>query len=163
MPRRFHCRRIVHAFPTPSGARGPAVAFGERFARRMAAALAGLGVFAAVAVVAQGRWPAFAAVACCLALSPWFRGRALRDERRRRGALEDERDVALRAHGERAFRAAASAAVAVLAVALAIPPLREALLSGPPLRLPGLLLCALVAADLAGHLAVASAYRRARR
>ena len=49
-----------------------------------------------------------------------------------------------------------------LAIALAISPVREALFA-EPLKVPGLLLLGIIAANVAGHLVVAVLYRRDRR
>ena len=138
------------------------MSFGERFARTWAAGLAGLGLFTLMALVAApgGLFPLLA-VAQVLALSAYFRRRALHDAAHRRRALEDERDRALLALGDRAFRLAASTWMVGMALALGIVPSRELLLA-PPLRLPGLLLLGVIVAQLAGHGAVAVAYRRDR-
>lgn len=142
---------------------GPHVApmqgFGERFARGSAWGLAGLGLFCAVAVVGQGSMVSFVAVALVLALSHWFRRRAMYDQQRRNEAMEDERDQAIVARGDRAFRLASSAGIVALAVVLAVPAARAPLLA-EALRLPGLLVLVLIAANLAGHCAVARAYAR---
>ena len=136
--------------------------FGERFARNSAMGMAGLGLFAAIAVVMQGGLFPFVAVALCLALSYWFRRRALGEEARRGRTLEDERDRDFLARGDRGFRFAASAWMVGLAIALAISPVREALFA-EPLKVPGLLLLGIIAANVAGHLVVAVLYRRDRR
>ncbi|AKC85940.1 hypothetical protein [Pseudoxanthomonas suwonensis] len=135
-------------------------AFGERFARNWAAGMAGLGLFTAIAVVVgPGRLFPFAAVVPVLALSWGFRRRALYDEARPRRILEDERDHAFLARGDRGFRLAASAWMVGVAVALAIAPLRELLLA-QPLRLSGVLVLGVIAANVVAHLVVAVSYRR---
>lgn len=136
-------------------------AFGERFARNAAAGMAGLGLFAAIAVVVQGGLFPFVSTAACLALSYFFRRRARQDEAGGRRAVEDERDRAFVARGDRVFRLAASIWMVGLAAALAVPPVRE-VLSGPALRVPGLLLLGVAVANAAGHATVAALYRRDR-
>lgn len=133
--------------------------FGERFARASAWGLAGLGLFCAVAVVGQGSVVSFAAVVLVLALSHWFRRRAMYDQQRRNEAMEDERDRAIVARGDRVFRLASSVGIVALAVLLAIPAARAPLLA-EAMRLPGLLVLVLIAANLACHCAVARAYAR---
>lgn len=135
-------------------------AFGERFARNTAAGMAGLGLFAAIAVVVQGGLFPFVSTAACLAMSYFFRRRARQEEGGRR-AVEDERDRAFIACGDRVFRLAASTWMVGLAVALALPPVRDALWV-PALRVPGLLLLGVAAANVAGHATVAALYRRDR-
>lgn len=135
-------------------------AFGERFARNSAAGMAGLGLFTMVVVVAgQGWWFPLAAVVQVLVLSSHFRRRALYDAAHPRRALEDERDHAYLARGDRGFRVAASLWMVSMALALAIAPVRELLLV-QPMRLPGLLVLGVIVASIAGHLVVAYAYRR---
>lgn len=138
---------------------GDGQGFGERFAWTMAAAMGGLGLFAFGAVVGQGAWFPFVAVVLILAMSYGFRRRMMHDRQRRNETMQDERDLPILARGDRAFRSAASLCTILLAVALSSPPLREALLA-PSLRLPGLLLIGLIVANIAGHVAVALAYRR---
>lgn len=136
-------------------------AFGERFARNSAWGMAGLGLFTAVAVVAQGgSFPFIAAVACVL-LSYGFRRRARQEEERRNRALEDERDREFLARGNRGFRLAASLWMVCMGVALAFPPIRELVLQ-PPLRLPGLMVLGVIVANIADHTVVAMLYRRDR-
>lgn len=137
-------------------------AFGEGFARNWVAGMAGLGLFTAMAVVAgQGRLFPLAAVVLVLALSSRFRWRALHDAAHPRRALEDERDRAFLARGDRGFRFAASLWMVGMALALVIAPARELLLAAP-LRLPGLLVLGVIVSGVAGHLVVVRAYRRDR-
>ncbi|WP_372012374.1 hypothetical protein [Pseudoxanthomonas sp. 10H] len=137
-------------------------AFGERFAYNWAAGMAGLGLFTATVVVSeQPRLFPLAAVAVVLALSSRFRRRALHDAGHPRRALEDERDRAFLARGDRGFRTAASLWMVGIAFALATGPVREPLLAQPA-RLPGLLVLGVVVANVVGHLRVAGAYRRDR-
>ena len=131
----------------------PGLGFGQRFARNMAGGLAGIGLFCMQTVVVDGgRFP-FVAVTLFLLLSYWFRRRAMLDERRRDETLEDERDRAILASGDRAFRFVASMGFVVIALVLALPSVRPILLE-VPLRLPGLLLMGLIVANVAGHAAV---------
>lgn len=145
-----------------AGGRHEPLAFGERYARNWAAGMAGLGVFTAMAVVVgEGRpFPLVAAV-LVLALSSGFRRRALYDEARPRRTLEDERDRAFLARGDRGFRFAASAWMVGMAVALALTPSRELILA-QPLRLPGVLVLGVIAANVVAHLVVLVSYRRDR-
>ncbi|TDK26121.1 hypothetical protein E2F46_05860 [Luteimonas aestuarii] len=136
--------------------------FGERFALNSTWGLAGLGAFCAIAVVKQGSLFSFIAVLLVLFLSHWFRRRAMHDQQRRNEAMEDERDSAIASRGDRAFRVTASIGIVALALALAIPAMRGPLLE-VALRLPGVLLLALIAANLVGHVVVAHAYVRERR
>jgi hypothetical protein len=133
--------------------------FGERFARGSVWGLAGLGLYCAVAVVGQGSTTSFVAVVLVLALSHWFRRRAMRDQQRHHEAMEDERDRAIVVRGDQAFRLASSIGIVALAVALAIPAMRASLLV-ETLRLPGVVVLVLIVANLAGHLAVVRAYAR---
>ena len=135
--------------------------FGERFARNTALGMSGLALFAAIAVVVQGGVFPFLSTAACLALSYFFRRRARQEESYGRRAIEDERDGALLARGDRVFRIAASIWMVCLALALASPPVREALMA-PALRVSGLLLLGVTVANVAGHATVASLYRRDR-
>ncbi|UNK57936.1 hypothetical protein MNQ95_02155 [Pseudoxanthomonas daejeonensis] len=137
------------------------VAFGERFARNAVLGMAGLGLFIAVAVVAQGNVVAFIGSVIVQALSHFFRRRALYDAQRGRHALEDERDRTLLARGDGMFRLVASTWMVGLAIALAVPSLREMLLA-PSLRVSGMLLLGVVVANIAGHGAVSVHYRRNR-
>lgn len=136
-------------------------AFGERFAQGQAAGMLGLALFTLVSVVMHGSMFPFIASAGVLAMSHGFRRRFAAEEKRRSRALEDERDHAITAHGNQAFRFAASAWMVGLGIALAVPALREPLLA-VPLRVPGLLLLGVMAANVAGHAAVAWLYRRDR-
>ena len=72
-----------------------AIGFGERFARNSMWGMAGIGMFCAVAVVMQGAVFPFLAVVLTMALSHWFRRRAMQEQRRRNETLEDERDRAV--------------------------------------------------------------------
>ncbi|WP_299342751.1 hypothetical protein [uncultured Pseudoxanthomonas sp.] len=135
--------------------------FGERFARNSALGMSGLALFAAIAVVVQGGVFPFLSTTACLAMSYFFRRRARQEEADRRRAIEDERDDVLLARGDRTFRIAASMWMVGLAIALAWPPVREALLA-PALRVPGLLLVGVTVANVAGHATVAALYRRDR-
>ncbi|MCW4453732.1 hypothetical protein OK348_02840 [Flavobacterium sp. MXW15] len=139
--------------------RGMAAPFGERFAWSMASGMAGLGLFTLVAVVWQGSLFPLLAVVVVLPLSHGFRRRALFDARRHRGVLEDERDAAILAAGDRAFRLAASTLGMGLALALLVPAVRAWLLAAPA-TLTGMLLLGLIAANAAAHVAVALRYRR---
>lgn len=141
-----------------------AQSFGERFAWTMAAATGGLALFTWVAVVRQGAWfPFLSALLCAAMLSlPVYRRRMLRHEQRRNETLEDERDRSILATGDRVFRAATVAWVVVLAIVLVVPASQAGLLA-TPLRLPGVMLLGLMLSMLAGHVAVAMAYRRASR
>jgi uncharacterized membrane protein len=96
-----------------------------------------------------------------LALSYWFRRRAMFDEQRRDEVMEDERDRAILASADRAFRITASICMVVIAAALAIPRM-HALLDVDSLRLPGLLLLCLIAANIAAHASVLRGYVRER-
>ena len=136
-------------------------AFGERFARNTALGMSGLALFAAIAVVVQGGVFPFLSTAACLALSYFFRRRARQEESNGRRAIEDERDGVLLARGDRVFRIAASIWMVCLAIALAWPPVREALMA-PALRVSGLLLLGVTVANVAGHATVAALYRRDR-
>ena len=136
-------------------------AFGERFARNTAFGMSGLALFAAIAVVVQGGLFPFLSTAACLAMSYFFRRRARQEEASGRRAIEDERDGVLLARGDRVFRIAASVWMVCLALALACPPVREALMA-PALRVPGLLLLGVTVANVAGHATVAALYRRDR-
>jgi len=137
-------------------------AFGERYARNAAIGAACLAMWTLmVAVIAPSPFPLMS-VAGVLFLSHWFRRRALNDAQLRRGVLEDERDAAFLAHGDRVFRSTASVWALALAAALAVPVAREPLLA-ERLRLPGTLVLGLIVANFAGQAAVAFAYARARR
>lgn len=137
-------------------------AFGERYARGAALGAACLAAWTLLTgVIAPSPFP-LASVAGVLMLSHWFRRRALADAERRSGVLEDERDAAFLAQGDRAFRCVASAWAVGLAVALAVPASRTLLLDAH-LRLPGALLLGVIIANFAGHSAVAMAYARNRR
>jgi hypothetical protein len=126
------------------------IGFGERHAAGMATGFAGLALFLAIAVLHEGRAFSFYAVSVVLALSHWFRRRAMRDQQRRNEAMEDERDLAIMARADRAFRTTASCWCVLLALALAIDPLHAAV---PPHRyaIPALLLLGVIAANIAAH------------
>jgi hypothetical protein len=136
--------------------------FGERHAAGMAAGFSGLALFLAVAVLHEGRAFAFCAVAIVLVLSHWFRRRAMRDEQRRNEAMEDERDAAILARADRAFRATASCWCVLLALALCSDAFRDAL---PQHRfaIPALLLLGVIVANIAGHATAWRLHRNDRR
>ena len=136
-------------------------AFGERFAWRMVAMFAGMALYLTFGAILGGREIAVVATLITLPLTYGFRLRAAADERRRGETMEDERDAAIRAQADRAFRIAASCWFALLALALSFDAGRAAL-SAHDGALPGLLLLGVVVANLAGHLTVAVLYRRDR-
>ncbi|WP_256645326.1 hypothetical protein [Thermomonas paludicola] len=142
-------------------ARSDAQAFGERFAWRMAAMFAGMALYLLFGAVLDGREIGIVATLIALPLTYGFRLRAATEERRRGETMEDERDAAIRAQADRAFRIAASCWGALLALALSFDVGREAL-SANHCMLPGLLLLGVVVANIGGHLTVAMLYRRDR-
>ena len=139
-----------------------AIGFCERFARNSMWGMAGIGMFCAVAVVMQGAVFPFLAVVLTMALSHWFRRRAMQEQRRRNETLEDERDRAILARGDAVFRMAASIGMVTIALGLVVPAIREVVLDGM-VRLPGTLLLALILANIAGHVAVLRGYAGDRR
>lgn len=136
-------------------------AFGERFAWRMVVMFAGMALYLTIAAIVDGRPTALLAALVTLPLSYGFRLRAAADEQRRGQALEDERDVVIRAHADRAFRIVASCWYGVLALVLCFDAGRAALSSNGCV-MPGLLLLGLFVANIAGHATVALMYRRDR-
>jgi len=136
-------------------------AFGERFAWRMVAMFAGMALYLTFGAILGGRGIAVVATLIALPLTYGFRLRAAADERRCGETMEDERDAAIRAQADRAFRIAASCWCALLALVLSFDAGRGAL-SANECALPGLLLLGVVVANLAGHLTVAVLYRRDR-
>lgn len=136
-------------------------AFGERFAWRMVAMFAGMALYLTFGAILGGREIAVVATLITLPLTYGFRLRAAADERRRGETMEDERDAAIRAQADRAFRIAASCWFALLALALSFDAGRAALPANH-CAIPGLLLLGVVVANLAGYLTVAALYRRDR-
>lgn len=136
-------------------------AFGERFAWRMVAMFAGMALYLLFGAILGGREVGIIATLVALPLTYGFRLRAAADERRRGETMEDERDAAIRAQADRAFRIAASCWFALLALALSFDAGRAALMAND-CALPGLLLLGVVVANIAGHLTVAVLYRRDR-
>jgi hypothetical protein len=134
-------------------------AFGERFAWRMVAMFAGMALYLTFGAILDGREIAVVATLIALPLTYGFRLRAAADERRRGETMEDERDDAIRAQADRAFRIAASCWFALLALALSFDAGRAALQANH-CAIPGLLLLGVVIANIVGHLTVAMLYRR---
>ena len=102
----------------------------------------------------------FACIAGVLGLSCFFRKRAFYDWQRRNEAMEDERDQAILASGNRAFRISASCWTVVLAAAVTVGSPQLPMLSGA--RLGGVMLVGLMVANLAGHAMVLWRYRQQR-
>ncbi|WP_454258807.1 hypothetical protein [Pseudoxanthomonas mexicana] len=75
--------------------------------------------------------------------------------------MEDERDAAIRAQADRAFRTTASCWFALLALALSFDAGRTTLAAND-CAIPGMLLLGVVVANIAGHWRVAMLYRRDR-
>lgn len=123
--------------------------------------LAGLALFLVVAVLANGAALPFYAVVIVLALSHWFRRRAMQDQQRRNEAMEDERDRGILSRSDRAFRIAASSWCVLLALVLAVDPLRAAL-PGHRYAIPALLLLGVIVANIAGHAVAWRLYRNDR-
>ena len=136
-------------------------AFGERFAWRMVAMFAGMALYLAFGAVLAGREIGIVATLIALPLTYGFRLRAAAEERRRGETMEDERDAAIRAQADRAFRVAASCWFALLALVLSFDAGRAALPAND-CAIPGLLLLGVVVANIAGHLTMAMLYRRDR-
>ena len=135
--------------------------FGERFAWRMAGVFAGMGLLSASGALMQGSAMVFYAVLFCLPLTHWFRWRAMRDERRRTEALEDERDAALLARAGQAFRLFVSCWLVLLALALSVSPLHDALPTHA-YAVPALVVLGLLGGNIAQHIAAAVLYRKDR-
>lgn len=142
-------------------ARPDARAFGERFAWRMVAMFAGMALYLAFGAILGGREIGIVATLIALPLTYGFRLRAAAEERRRGETMEDERDAAIRAQADRAFRVAASCWFALLALVLSFDAGRSALPAND-CAIPGLLLLGVVVANIAGHLTMAMLYRRDR-
>ena len=141
---------------------GPdARAFGERFAWRMAVLFAGIALYLTFGAILGGRGIGIAATLIVLPLTHGFRLRAAEDERRRGEAMEDERDAAIRAQADRAFRVATSCWFALLALLLSFDAGR-AMLPANDCAIPGLLLLGVIVANIAGHITMAWLYRRDR-
>lgn len=136
-------------------------AFGERFAWRMVAMFAGMALYLIFGAILGGREIGIFATLIALPLAYGFRLRAAADERRRGETMEDERDAAIRAQADRAFRIAASCWFALLALVLSFDAGRAALPAND-CAIPGLLLLGVVVANIAGHLTMAMLYRRDR-
>lgn len=136
-------------------------AFGERFAWRMVAMFAGMALYLAFGAILGGREIGIVATLIALPLTYGFRLRAAAEERRRGETMEDERDAAIRAQADRAFRIAASCWFALLALVLSFDAGRAALPAND-CAIPGLLLLGVVVANIAGHLTMAMLYRRDR-
>ena len=85
----------------------------------------------------------------------------MRDERRRTEALEDERDAALLARAGQAFRLFVSCWLVLLALALSVSPLHDALPTHA-YAVPALVLLGLLGGNLAQHIAAAVLYRKDR-
>ncbi len=135
--------------------------FGKRFAWRMAGVFAGMGLLSASGALMQGSAMVFYTVLFCLPLTHWFRWRAMRDERRRTEALEDERDAALLARAGQAFRLFVSCWLVLLALALSVSPLHDALPTHA-YAVPALVVLGLLGGNLAQHIAAAVLYRKDR-
>ena len=120
---------------------------------------AGMALYLTFGAILGGREIAVVATLIALPLTYGFRLRAAADERRRGETMEDERDAAIRAQADRAFRVAASCWFALLALVLSFDAGRAALLAND-CAIPGLLLLGVVTANIAGHLTVAMRYRR---
>lgn len=133
--------------------------FGERFAWRMVAMFAGMALYLTFGAILGGRGIGIVATLIALPLNYSFRLRAAEDERRRGETMEDERDAAIRAQADRAFRVAASCWFALLALMLSFDAGRAAL-PASDCAITGLLLLGVVIANIAGHLTVAMRYRR---
>jgi hypothetical protein len=136
-------------------------AFGERFAWRMVVMFAGMALYLAFGAILAGREIGIVATLIALPLTYGFRLRAAAEERRRGETMEDERDAAIRAQADRAFRVVASCWFALLALVLSFDAGRAALPAND-CAIPGLLLLGVVVANIAGHLTVAMLYRRDR-
>lgn len=136
-------------------------AFGERFAWRMVVMFAGMALYLAFGAILAGREIGIVATLIALPLTYGFRLRAAAEERRRGETMEDERDAAIRAQADRAFRIAASCWFALLALVLSFDAGRAALPAND-CAIPGLLLLGVVVANIVGHLTVAVLYRRDR-
>jgi hypothetical protein len=136
-------------------------AFGERFAWRMVVMFAGMALYLAFGAILAGREIGIVATLIALPLTYGFRLRAAAEERRRGETMEDERDAAIRAQADRAFRVAASCWFALLALVLSFDAGRAALPANN-CAIPGLLLLGVVVANIAGHLTMAMLYRRDR-
>lgn len=136
-------------------------AFGERFAWRMVVMFAGMALYLAFGAILAGREIGIVATLIALPLTYGFRLRAAAEERRRGETMEDERDAAIRAQADRAFRIAASCWFALLALVLSFDASRAALPAND-CAIPGLLLLGVVVANIAGHLTMAMLYRRDR-
>ena len=135
--------------------------FGERFAWRMAGVFAGMGLLSASGALMQGSAMVFYAVLFCLPLTHWFRWRAMRDEQRRTEALEDERDAAFLARAGQGFRLFVSCWFVLLALALSVPSLRDALPTHG-YAVPALVVLGLLGGNIAQHIAAAVLYRKDR-
>lgn len=136
-------------------------AFGERFAWRMVAMFAGMALYLSSGAILGGRGIAIVATLIVLPLTYGFRLRAAAEERRRGETMEDERDAAIRAQADRAFRITASCWFSLLALALSFDAGRAALPAND-CAIPGLLLLGVIVANIAGHATVAWLYRRDR-
>ena len=97
----------------------------------------------------------------CLPLTHWFRWRAMRDEQRRTEAMQDERDTALLACAEQAFRLFVSCWLVLLALALSVSPLHDALPTHA-YAVPALVVLGLLGGNIAQHIAAAVLYRKDR-
>jgi len=135
--------------------------FGERFAWRMASVFASMVLLVVSGALMQGSAMVFYGVLLCLPLSHWFRWRAMRDERRRREAMQDERDADVLARAEHGFRLFVSCWFVLLALALSVPSLRDALPTHA-YAMPALVVLGLLGGNIAQHLAVAALYRKDR-
>lgn len=135
--------------------------FGERFAWRMVGMFAGMALMLVAGTWLGGRGTPLAAVLIALPLTYGFRWRAASDEVRPGRALEDERDAAIRARADVAFRRAASCWFGALALGLSFDASR-ALLAPNGYAVPALLLLGLVVANIAGHATVGWRYRQDR-
>ena len=136
-----------------------AQSFSERHARRMIAGLVCMSLPTALAAFGDSpSRPLFYAVVFVLACSYFFRRRAMYDEQRRNEAMEDERDRQIHSKAAGVARAILSVCIGAAAVALTIAPIRDRLMA-EILVMPGLLVLALIAANVAGHVVVVRAYR----
>lgn len=133
-------------------------AFGERFAWRMAVMFAGMALYLVFGAILDGREVGIVATLIALPLTYGFRLRAAEEERKRGETMEDERDAAIHAQADRAFRIAASCWFALLALVLSFDAGR-AMLPANDCAIPGLLLLGVIMANLAGHARSAWLYR----